>query len=346
MINCSRIIRKNILACPKKTEIFNKIDPNLFDVSLRDGIQNANIENFPTSKKMEIFQTIYSENLPKRIEIGSLTSQKIFPIMNDSIEMFNYAKEFLKIKKSELEFTRDLEKYNNNFEGIYLLIPSLSKLHLALNHNIRNFSFITSVSNKFQVSNTKKSIWETKQEFKKIFDILNREHSATNFTQLKNSNDPHVERLILNHRGYKTKLYISCINKCPIIGKIDNDFILKEVLYYHGKFQFDEICLSDTVGELKFDDFEYIIQNCIFFGIPPSKISLHLHYKPYNYRNIQNILFYCFKNKINKFDVSMLDTGGCSVTMRPEQRPQNLSYDMFYVFLDKYINDTLLESHV
>jgi isopropylmalate/homocitrate/citramalate synthase len=325
MINCSRIIRKNIFACTKKTEIFNKIDPNLFDVSLRDGIQNANIENFPTSKKMEIFQTIYSENLPKRIEIGSLTSQKILPIMNDSIEMFNYAKEYLKIRKSEMEFTRDLDKYNNNFEGIYLLIPSLSKLHLALNHNIRNFSFITSVSNKFQVTNTKKSIWETKQEFKKMFEILNRQHSTTNF---------------------KTKLYVSCINKCPIIGKIDNDFILKEVLYYHGKFPFDEICLSDTVGELKFDDFEYIIENCIFFGIPPSKISLHLHYKPYNYRNIQNILFYCFKNKINKFDVSMLDTGGCSVTMRPEHRPQNLSYDMFYVFLDKYINDILLENHV
>jgi len=325
MINCSRIIRKNILACPKKTEIFNKIDPNLFDVSLRDGIQNASIENFPTSKKMEIFQTIYSENLPKRIEIGSLTSHKILPIMNDSIEMFNYAKEFLKIKKSELEFTRDLEQYNNNFDGIYLLIPSLSKLHLALNHNIRNFSFITSVSNKFQINNTTKNIRETKQEFKNIFELLNREHTTTNF---------------------KTKLYISCINKCPIIGKIDNDFILKEVLYYHGKFPFDEICLSDTVGELKFDDFEYIIENCIFFGIPPSKISLHLHYKPYNYRNIQNILFYCFKNKINKFDVSILDTGGCSLTMRPEQRPQNLSYDMFFVFLDKYINDTLLENHV
>jgi len=323
MINCSRIIRKNILACPKKTEIFNKIDPNLFDVSLRDGIQNANIENFPTSKKMEIFKTIYSENLPKRIEIGSLTSQKVLPIMNDSIELFNYAKEYLKIKKSEMEFTRDLENYNNNFEGIYLLIPSLSKLHLALNHNIRNFSFITSVSNKFQVTNTKKSIWETKQEFKNIFELLNREHTTTNF---------------------KTKLYVSCINKCPIIGKIDNDFILKEVLYYHGKFPFDEICLSDTVGELKFDDFEYIIENCIFFGIPPSKISLHLHYKPYNYRNIQNILFYCFKNKINKFDVSFLDTGGCTLTMRPEQRPQNLSYDMFYVFLDKYINDILLEN--
>jgi len=325
MINCSRIIRKNILACPKKTEIFNKIDPNLFDVSLRDGIQNASIENFPTSKKMEIFQTIYSENLPKRIEIGSLTSHKILPIMNDSIEMFNYAKEFLKIKKSELEFTRDLEQYNKNFEGIYLLIPSLSKLHLALNHNICNFSFITSVSNKFQVTNTKKSIGETKQEFKNIFELLNREHTTSNF---------------------KTKLYISCINKCPIIGKIDNDFILKEVLYYHGKFPFHEICLSDTVGELKFDDFKYIIDNCIFFGIPPSKISLHLHYKPYNYRNIQNILFYCFKNKINKFDVSILDTGGCSLTMRPEQRPQNLSYDMFFVFLDKYINDILLENHV
>lgn len=199
---------------------------------MRDGIQNANIENFPTSKKMEIFQTIYSENLPKRIEIGSLTSQKIFPIMNDSIEMFNYAKEYLRIKKSEMEFARDLDEYNNNFEGIYLLIPSLSKLNLALNHNIRNFSFIASVSNKFQITNTKKSIRETKQEFKKIFDILNREHCIANV---------------------KTKLYVSCINKCPIMGKIDNDFILKEVLYYHGKFPFDEICLSDTVGELKFD---------------------------------------------------------------------------------------------
>ena len=101
MINCSRIIRKNIFARPKKTDIFNQINPILFDVSLRDGIQNANFDDFPTSKKMHIFHTIFSSNLSKRIEIGSLTSHKILPIMNDSIDMFNYARDYLKNKNSD-----------------------------------------------------------------------------------------------------------------------------------------------------------------------------------------------------------------------------------------------------
>jgi hypothetical protein len=191
----------------------------------------------------------------------------------------------------------------------------------AFEHNIKNFSFITSISEQFQIRNTKKTIKETKEEFHRIFSKWFGEHEKDT---------------------YNKKLYISCINSCPILGKIDNDFILKEILFYHAKYEFNELCLSDTMGTINYDDFEYIIDSCLLFGVPPSKISLHFHCSNNNYENLEKIIHYCFTKNLNKFDISMLDTGGCPVTMNSEQLSPNLSYDMFYKIIDKYIEKKLL----
>ena len=287
---------KNILACPKRTAVFNRINPLLFDVSLRDGIQSAKKENFSTDIKKEILRNIMVEHNPPKIEVGSLVNPKLLPIMNDSIEMHDYA-------------------CKNMNTDVYLLIPSINKLFNAFENNVKNFSFITSISDQFQMRNSKRSIHETKCDFELMFS-----------------------KWFLETNNYKTKLYISCINRCPIIGKIDNDFVLKEVLYYHSNYNFNEICLSDTMGDINFYDFEYIVDSCLHFGIPPSKLSFHFHVLPENMENLEKIIFYCFYKKLNKFDVSLLETGGCSITMVPEKLRPNMTYDVFYGILDKYIN--------
>jgi len=299
-------ILKKIMDCPKSKTIFNRINPILFDVSLRDGIQNAKPENFTTSKKMELFHSILTNLQPQKIEIGSLTSSKILPIMEDSLVLHNYAANYFNIQKKKPIIANP---------NIYLLIPSEKKMLSAIEHGIKNFSFITSVSDQFQIRNTNKTIQETKHDFDILFNKWFKEPCQ-----------------------FHKKLYISCINKCPILGKIDNDFVLKEVLYYHQKYDFDEICLSDTTGYLDYNDFEYIVENTLYFGVAPSKLSFHFHCPKNNYENLEKIIYYCFSNKLNKFDVSMLETGGCSVTMDSTYLNPNLSYDLFYNILDNYIN--------
>jgi hypothetical protein len=98
-----------------------------------------------------------------------------------------------------------------------------------------------------------------------------------------------------------------------------------------------ELCLSDTCGTLKFEDFEYIIDNCLYFGLPAKKLSLHLHYSAKNLENTKQIIHYAFDKNINKFDVSMIEGGGCSMTMSQEKCTNNLSYELFYKFLVDYI---------
>jgi len=317
MFQSSQFIKNTIQNCFKRKAILEKINPILFDVSLRDGIQNASYENFPLSKKIDVFHSILHANMAENVEVGSLASPKILPIMSDSLVFFNHISNQIRDIKKRYECSRDLDENSIvRFPKIYMLIPSIEKLRIARIHDITNFSFITSVSNQFQLRNTNKTIQEKKNELKAMSELLIREPRSQIF---------------------KTKLYISCINRCPFVGQIDNDLILKEILHYHSEYVFDEICLSDTMGTLHVDDFSYIVDNCIYFGIPPSKLSLHLHVKKDNFENIQEIIFHAFSKNINRFDVSSLETGGCSVTMK-QGLTTNLTYEMFYNTLLRHID--------
>ena len=319
MFKSSQIIKKKIMKSNRRSNIYNKINPVLFDVSLRDGIQNAKIENFPLHIKKSIFDNIFESKLSNRIEIGSIASTKVLPIMSDSIDFFKK----INTKFKDIEYKNYCSQTNAiKLPKIYMLIPSITKLIPAFDNNIQNFSFITSISNEFQIRNNKRSIKETKEEFSKIFEMIIREPGS---------------------RMFQTKLYISCINECPIIGKIDNDTVINEIHFYYNNYSFDELCLSDTMGSLNFKDFLYIIEKCRELGINISNISLHLHVKNDNIENLEQILFYSFSNKINKFDVSCLETGGCSVTMT-NNLAYNLTYDIFFNILWKYI-DNIVKSN-
>jgi isopropylmalate/homocitrate/citramalate synthase len=286
--------------------------PIFFDTTLRDGIQTANPNDYSTQHKMDIFKNIITNYRPASIEIGSLVSPKVLPIMKDTCELFLLTKEYLENSISIEKNAKGVNKYNPD---IFVLVPSFQKLQEAIQIGFTNFSFISSVSEEFQRKNTKKSIIQTKDDLQDCMMYLRCEFNGK----------------------YKTKLYISCINNCPIIGPMNNDLIVYEILNYYNRFLFNELCLSDTCGNLQFEDFVYIIEQLKNRQMDISKISLHLHTSESNMQNIEKIIIYCLDNGIHKFDFSLLETGGCSVTMRSDKLKPNLSYKLFYEIYDKYL---------
>ena len=192
--------------------------PRPFDVSLRDGLQSLKsneIINYTFSYKKKLYYDIYFKHFPENVEVGSVVSKNVLPVLADSMELFNY------VETHSYIIPEEVLKPNN-----YILIPDSKKMEIAIRNScLKNFSFITSVSNKFQEKNTKKNLNETQKDITNMILMLDNERKDK----------------------YKIKLYISCINECPIDGKIDNDFIVHEILKY-SNYNIDKFCLSDTCG--------------------------------------------------------------------------------------------------
>jgi hypothetical protein len=131
---------------------------------------------------------------------------------------------------------------------------------------------------------------------------------------------------------------VSCINECPIEGKIDNDIVIDRILRYID-LKPDILCLSDTCGTLTKDDFIYILKklhinlsNNIF-----DNIGLHLHVKPGRENEVEEIIHTALDFGLINFDVSSLKSGGCSVTMNESELAPNLSYELYYKALTNYL---------
>lgn len=289
-------------------KLFNKyINSNLlnvrpFDVTLRDGLQALTIDqqnSFTTSNKKKLYDFIVNNHSPKNIEIGSCVNKNLLPIFNDTESIFKFA-----------------ERYNKkmNIYNHYVLVPNLDNLISAVNIGFKNFSFITSVSNSFQIKNTKMTLDEN-------YNNINNMLAFLDDSPLKD---------------YNIKLYVSCINKCPIEGNIMISTIVDNLVKLH-KLRPNKICLSDTCGELEPIQLFNIIQGLIFNRIDLSKISLHLHVKPERELEVEKIVHIAIDHGINEFDVSAVNTGGCSVTMDKKQLAPNMSYDQYYKFLTSYL---------
>jgi len=269
------------------SNMLGKNSLKLFDVTLRDGLQSLK-KVYSLAEKSEILRNIIVNRHPSAIEVGSIVSPKILPQMSESIELFHEA-QFINII-----IARPID--------LYMLTPNLKSVNIASDHNITNFSFITSVSNDFQRKNTNKNI-----------------------TEIKNEIELMMKRVTLIEDS-KVKIYISCITDCPISGKIDNNIIINEILHYYYTYdEISEICLSDTCGTMEFNNFKTIIDELLKRNVDFNKISLHLHNQE-NKQNVKDIIVYGMKSGIYRFDVSdMPEIGGCSVTM--ENPSGNLSYD-------------------
>ena len=263
----------------------------LFDVTLRDGLQSIP-KIYSLAEKMDLGLDIITKRNPYAIEVGSIVSPKIVPQMKNSIDFFQ-------------SFSSTYGTYKPI--DIYVLTPNYKSVQFAAKNDVCNFSFITSVSNMFQTKNTNMTIADTKNEIKYMVDLVKT-----------------------NHEDNKIKLYISCFTECPIVGQIDNHAILAEIMYYyhtHGE-QISNLCLSDTCGTLRFQDFKFIIDALIKKSVELENFGLHLH-KQSNCDNVKNIIVYGMKNGISQYDVSyMPEIGGCSVTM--ENPPGNVGYETIY----------------
>lgn len=308
---CAQSFKKWYLSSYKFGKLYNDLGkPRPFDVTLRDGLQALSKEEqnkLTTEDKLQIYHNIISIHNPKNIEIGSIVSEKVLPVFKDTLKISEILYDFQLKRK---------EKRQNNF----VVIPNKEKFKSVINNSkINHFSFITSVSNSFQKKNTKMTLEESDKD---IYDML---------YEL----DDNINTIIRSKKPF-VKLYVSCINECPIEGKIDNDFIVNRILNLN-KMNVDNICLSDTCGSLNEEDFEYIVDTCAYFGLPLSKFSLHLHVKREREAEIQRIIHKALDRKIIKFDVSYLDTGGCSVTINKKNLAPNLSYDLYYKTLCNYI---------
>jgi len=297
--------------------------PSPFDVTLRDGLQSLNYEEqkkFNFNEKKNIYHSIYFNHRPKNMEIGSIVSNKLFPIFSDTFEVLQYIEKHQNVMNQNFDYLMTL-KTNN-----YILIPNSDKMREILgNEEIiedlqsLNYSFITSISNSFQCKNTRMTLNESDE------DILNMIYMLDD---------------VLNKKSYQIKLYVSCINECPIEGKINSDVIIKRLLKINN-FKVDNICLSDTCGTLEPEDFKYIVSKCIENGIPKSKMSLHLHVKKDRELIVEEIIHNALSLGIVDFDVSLLETGGCSVTISKNKLAPNLTYDLYYKSLANYlINNT------
>ena len=292
----------------KYIDLLTKIHPQLTDVSLRDGIQSALPAAFPTAKKCETLRHIMTQTLASRVEVGSLVSPKVLPIMSDTLDVYRFGSQWVGspgIDKNTV--TR------KQIPDLGVLVPNMDKLHVALDRGIPYVSMISSVSDEFQRKNTRKSLIDTKLELQAM---------CTAARQMRNK--PYL------------KLYISCINRCPIVGEIGNNTIVSELLCYSDYFDFDELCLSDTCGTLTAHKLKYIVDLSTKYGVPVDKLSVHLHVLPNNEAEVQKILFYCFDKGIRKFDVSLLEHGGCSVTMGKTAKP-NLTHEHFFNVLNMYL---------
>jgi len=251
----------------------------LFDVTMRDGLQS--MSNVYTMKhKKKLLDRIIKNCPTTDIEIGSMVSPKILPQMRDSLSLYKYAE----------------KKYpTHNF---YMLVPNQHLFTKAMENGVKNFSFITSVSDAFQKKNINKSLDDTQYE---LFQMTN---------QLTSKN--------------KSKLYVSCVTECPINGKIPIEQVAFKI-NNNLNFEIDNICISDTCGTLSISDYKYIIDNVNQDQL--NKISLHLH-NPSN-PDLQDIIQYSLARNITRFDVSYIDAGGCSVTIDGGKMKSNLTYEIF-----------------
>lgn len=307
---------------PKNQHFYNKLGPpKLFDVSLRDGLQTFknedDLKKINLEYKKQIYNEIYSQHSPTNIEVGSLVSKNVLPILADSMELLQYLEE-----RSKGEIDNVYTNMNN--ANHFILIPNVKHLYTILDKPfVQNISFITSVSNSFQKKNTRMDLNQSKNELTQMIQILD-ENAKNNIYLIE----------------YFVKLYVSCINECPIEGKLDNDQVINEILKL-SNMKIDTICLSDTCGTLEVEDFEYIVDTCNYFGVPFSKISLHLHVKNNRKHVVKEIICKALDRKIIQFDVSLLESGGCSVTMDTNQLANNLSYDLYYDTVIDYVEKKL-----
>ncbi len=304
-----RSISNNVI-----NEVKGKRNLILTDVSLRDGIQSMTPQDITYSNKIDIFHRIYSQAVAKNIEIGSFVNTSTVPVMKDVAQFHRYCAEFIDdIPEGAYE------------PKLHALVPNLKYLEKAVKEKVEGVSFVVSTTYAFQKRNTGKSLWDAHREIMNMDTYLSLNHNR--------------------HSILHKKVYISCINECPLSGIIHPERAFHIINMYYNFINIDEICLSDTCGTLKVDDLAPIIERCKAAGFDTNMLSLHIHEGQRTNEETRSLISYALDNGIIRFDVSILTTGGCMMTLPAEKRHANLRYETLYDAIFAY-NDSIKSNKI
>lgn len=277
------------------------LDPILFDVTLRNAIEIARPSKvFTTKDKIEILHKTCKEFHPAKVELGAFVFPYAkYPKMADTCATTSYVQSAIEDKRMHTI--------------PFVFVADRSGLQHAFEVGARNFSMSTSVSDVFLVNRTGKDMLEDNKRLRSMLDLI------------RQTKQPCL-----------TKLNVSCVSQCPYVGKQRNDRIVYKLLSF-CETGFDEICLCDTMGSLKYIDFVYILRHLLHQGVPVDKLSVHLHVNNRQLLETTMILYECFNQGLRRFDVA---ADSVATTCGNNRRP-NMTYEFFYTALDNYTMDDM-----
>ena len=267
---------------------------SLFDVTLRDGLQGR--PKLPYHEKKALFQRILNKGRSMSIEVGSLVSPRVVPQMEDSLRLYRFANELVETRRS---VRSQYPSGRSCLPDLFMLVPpSEFYFNEARKERISNISVPASLSEAFQQKNVRKTLEET-------YQIVSESLTRREFR--------------------KMKIYLSCFNECPVSGdKIATPVVVDEIRRYVHLQGVSEVCLSDTIGTLGPIRFYDVLETIAASDIPVHKLSLHLHARNSNVS--RHIAMLAMQAGICRFDISHVDSGGCSVTLHKGDMCPNMSF--------------------
>lgn len=229
------------------------------------------------------------------IEVGSFASPKVLPVMQYTGRLLDHA-------------------WSLEPRGQYsILVPNFARFQKCLTDTIyekvAGFSYITSASPAFQQKNTRTTLEVTHKDIVRCVNFAGRDKTA--------------------------KVYVSCINQCPIAGAVADEAIFAAVKPYiimAANGLIDEVCLADTCGTLLAADYCRIIETLYMLGLPYGRMGLHLHVDMSNLarrEEARRVLWCAFDHGVGAFDVTTGGGGGCSVTVAADKIAGNLTLDFY-----------------
>lgn len=261
----------------------------LFDVTMRDGLQSVKTM-IPLEEKKAMVERLLKHRRPDSLEIGSLVSAKAMPQMATSIDLFKHTDEFIR------------QSTDLNTRLFMLVPPRFDRMCQAHELGVRNVSVMSSVSDDFQLKNVRQT---TSQTISTITNSL---------------------RLLTFDSA---KVYLSCVNECPVAKRKYATHHIADVVVEYAKIpQVSEICLSDTMGTLRWVTLREILEEARASGVLMDKISLHLHISGDDIYNMASLICMATSMGVTRIDVSDVGTGGCNMTLDEGQLHGNLTYEI------------------
>ena len=185
----------------------------------------------------------------------------------------------------------------------YTKVTNLEELMTVINCGFTNFSFETSVSDKYQIKKTNMTVKENYNNINNMLVFLD---------------DSPL-------RNYNTRLYVNCITKCPIEGNIMINTVVDELVKLH-QLRPNNICLVDECGELKPIQLYNIYEGLLFNKLDLSKFSMQFHVKSEREEETEKLFHLALDYGVTEFNVSALNMY------------YYMPYHMYYKFLFNYIN--------